>query len=791
MRKSILFLLVGLLFFTQIPKTASAQSFSDVPKSFWAYDQVEWAASKGYVKGNNGLFKPNNHLTEGQFVSMLINYFKQTNVPAAKAGEHWAQPLYNRLKGYNLPLKGYQSDAIKNTIVTRGTVAKVLAAATKGELIDEATAVQFMFDTGLSIGRDGIKTIKSYGPEEPFTRGQACTILLRMETGKLNSLHTAKEKLKTKEEIVQQFNKTKATFTGNPFLQAPAIKAPYSTGKLQSGYIKDGENAINFYRYLADLPPVQASAELNTSAQHGSVLMAKMNAVQHGFAQPADMPNAFYQKAANSLSSANLQSFYSYEHTLRSVTRNDFNSLAYAVKRWIADAEQENYSDVGHRKWVLHPALSTVGFGMAINEKDRGYTSLQVTHAADSPFGREYVAHPNKGFYPNEYFSTRESWSLSLNPDIYQAPLEKNITISMKRLSDGQTWKLTSTDKNYLNSGEFLSVDSYTGYGGAYGITFHPGKHYRAYNGEYEVTVNGLKDLQGNHKNLSYTVNFFSLLDETMKPDTNEATAASPFARNKQAVYFVESGKVYELKGGVKKKIAEVPGANANEVAATEHDLFFKAYQGGITEVYKYNFLLGKVEKFPYDSFTVDKELSVSDQYVYLGDMRFLHDGSLYQENYYPTEYYYSEDDDEGRPQIYHIGKNDAPVQLTFDKTPGKSVPLKIGDWVYYQSSDSISRFNLKTKHIEELTDSEDPMFSYKYLDGKIYYIAYYTLYRMDLDGSNKEELVDYNVDDFAVYDNQLFVLKGNTYFSDALDRYVRETKAYRADMNGGNMIEL
>jgi len=54
------------------PSESKAQTFSDVPKSFWGYEYIETAASKGFVNGMaDGTFDPDRDMTRAEFVTML------------------------------------------------------------------------------------------------------------------------------------------------------------------------------------------------------------------------------------------------------------------------------------------------------------------------------------------------------------------------------------------------------------------------------------------------------------------------------------------------------------------------------------------------------------------------------------------------------------------------------------------------------------------------------------------------------------------------------------------------
>lgn len=796
MKKVLGLLFLGISVYLYVPHQVQGQAFEDVPENFWAYQEIEWGASKGYIKGNNGKFKPNDYLTEAQFVSILIQYFEQKDIEPV-TNKHWAENHYKRLGEYNLPLKGYSNDDVKNGKVTRGTVAKVLASALSGEILTEKQSVQFMFDNGISTGRNGVKTLESYGPDEFFTRAQASTIFKRMADGQLVDLKKAIEKEKTKQEIVNMFNATKATFVGNPFQQRPSSLDSYKAGTLHAGYIQDGVNAINFARYLADLEPVIATDELNSLAQYGAVLMAANKDVAHSLPKPQGMSNEFYQKGQESLSTANILSFYLDNEMARSVTRNDQNSFVHAVDRWIGDRDKANYQNLGHRKWILYPHLKTVGLGMAYDEDESGYAALQVTHDYNSAdFEMDYVAFPNKGYFPSEYSRLNQAWSLSLNPNVFLAPDSKDVRVTVTRKSDMAKWELTKDDQSYNGTGEFLAVDNSTAFG-AYGISFYPGKHNRPFDGSYEIQVTGLKDVYGNEKPITYNIDFFSLMEELKGNSSEQIVDSSSFAKQGNVVYFVKSGGIYESdESGKVNLLVPVEQDTVTGIAVTNNNLFYHVYrESGIIELYKMELLTKKVEKVPYHSFTASEDFAVSQNYVYSEGLRLLHDGSLFN-NYMPEEYYYQAYDKNETEQIFLQKGYEDPVQLTFDKTLSKYLPEKHGDWLYYVKNyaggakSDLVRLNLTNGTSEDLTKDLE-LYTYKIIDQKIYYLNYYQLYRMNLDGTNVEQLGDFGIDDFAIFDNQLYIVKGNTYYDYSLDRYVRNTEVYYGDLEGNNFTKL
>lgn len=175
-KKSIRLLLVGVLLtvFAAGGALASAK-FNDVG-DYWATEAIKWAAEKGVVEGYpDGTFRPTNHVTEAEFAAILARYVVNTDkdfISQRQPGKHWAQSIYDELRRWELPLNGYTNDIIKDTVITRGDVARVIAAK-NGFNLDERQAVYYMYENDLSNGMiPNRMTFDSYGADQPLQRDQ-------------------------------------------------------------------------------------------------------------------------------------------------------------------------------------------------------------------------------------------------------------------------------------------------------------------------------------------------------------------------------------------------------------------------------------------------------------------------------------------------------------------------------------------------------------------------------------------------------------------------------------------
>lgn len=131
----------------------------------------------------------------------------------------------------------------------------------------------------------------------------------------------------------------------NPFVQTPNANAPYKAGKLKQDYMQGGVAMANMYRYASGLPGHLLFDEaLVNQAQHGAVLNAAHEEIDHTPVKPADMPEAFYNLGYESASSSNLAS----------LTKGYIkeNILARTVKMYMSDSDLGNIAHVDHRRWI-------------------------------------------------------------------------------------------------------------------------------------------------------------------------------------------------------------------------------------------------------------------------------------------------------------------------------------------------------------------------------------------------------------------------------------------------------
>ncbi|NLW78384.1 MAG: hypothetical protein GXY32_03095 [Ruminococcaceae bacterium] len=291
-----------------------------------------------------------------------------------------------------------------------------------------------------------------------------------------------------KKDIKKRWKSVSASGTSSIYASQPSTKAPFRAGSLTQAAQKDALNALNFCRYLSGLPAVSAQDDLTSLAQHAAVINAAQGGLSHYPARLEDMSQSFYEAAYNGSRSSNLA--YGYGTLTDTIFRG-----------WMWDEDASNIDRVGHRRWALNPGMQYTGFGQAGT-----YTAMYaIDRSREEAVDYEAIAYPAGPAFPNNLFAASTPWSISLNPKQYQAPELADIKVTLT--GGGKTWVFTKAKSKF--SGNYLNVST-EGYGSGGCIIFRP-SGVSAYSGDYTVTVEGLKDIDGAAVHINYTVNFFSL----------------------------------------------------------------------------------------------------------------------------------------------------------------------------------------------------------------------------------------------------------------------------------------
>lgn len=277
---------------------------------------------------------------------------------------------------------------------------------------------------------------------------------------------------------------------------SPSWVAPYSAGSLHREYAQQGVNVANFARFLAGVPHDLALDDaLLEQAQHGAVLLAAVGQLTHTPSKPADMDQTFYDQGLACTGSSNL-----YWSSGAGPTPEE------AVRGFLSDSDPSNVAWLGHRRWVLNPAMQRTAFGVA-----DGYLAMQVfdTSRATIPDWIR-VGWPSPGNMPLELFAADDAWSVTLNPAVYNRNQTTGIGVLLERLSSGDSWTFSSADTD--PAGRYLRIDGQMGYGVPFCVIFRaPGLVYTT-GDRFRVTLSGLVPLSAAAAStITYETTFFAL----------------------------------------------------------------------------------------------------------------------------------------------------------------------------------------------------------------------------------------------------------------------------------------
>ncbi|MCR4647757.1 MAG: CAP domain-containing protein, partial [Lachnospiraceae bacterium] len=157
----------------------------------------------------------------------------------------------------------------------------------------------------------------------------------------------------TKSEIADfiRSHPTDKAYT-NSFSSTPSTNAPYAAGRLSDDVLKDSLNRLNAYRYIAGVPSnVTLNESYNELAQAASLVNAVNGTLSHYPSQPSDMSNDLYDAGYKGAGKSNIAA--------------GMSSIGYSLDHgWMSDSDSGNIDRVGHRRWVINPKMSQVGFGL-------------------------------------------------------------------------------------------------------------------------------------------------------------------------------------------------------------------------------------------------------------------------------------------------------------------------------------------------------------------------------------------------------------------------------------------
>ena len=158
---------------------------------YWAED-FKWAVNIGIISGYpnvknpstgkyENLLKPYTNLTENQMLSILLRYFKPSELASTIANSSWYGDVnYQLATKYSLPVLGGNTaskQAIAGKDITRGNFARILASMHYGKTVSQSEAIKFLRDNGLTT----TKTNEEFKPNDSLARAHTVAFFHRYE----------------------------------------------------------------------------------------------------------------------------------------------------------------------------------------------------------------------------------------------------------------------------------------------------------------------------------------------------------------------------------------------------------------------------------------------------------------------------------------------------------------------------------------------------------------------------------------------------------------------------------
>ncbi|MCH5249931.1 MAG: InlB B-repeat-containing protein [Lachnospiraceae bacterium] len=349
----------------------------------------------------------------------------------------------------------------------------------------------------------------------------------------------------TQEEIQDFVNNYPASLTQSvTYKDEPSLKEPYSPGVLSDKTVNSALNMLNQVRYIAGLNANVTNDEEKAEKVSAGTLLNYLNgALSHTPERPKQLTGSKYDELYDK----------GYEGTSKANIAMGYTTINNAIiNGWCADDDAGNIARIGHRRWLLSPALTSVGFGMTGR-----YSAVYVSHNYWES-SQTYVAWPAQEM-PVQYFSNDYPWSVTVY-DLYWNHIGENVSVTLTREKDGKTWNFST---NGSSNGDFYT--NAEGYGSNYAIIFRPKGISISAGDVYDVSID-MSDGQGSSTALEYKVHFFNLDTSVSEPVAVKSVELQPSS------LVLSAGETSKLTYTVKPNNAKDKSVNfssSNEEVAT------------------------------------------------------------------------------------------------------------------------------------------------------------------------------------------------------------------------------
>jgi hypothetical protein len=171
--------------------------------------------------------------------------------------------------------------------------------------------------------------------------------------------------------------------------------------------------------------------------------------------------------------------------------------IVASVDAYMDDSDSGNIDRIGHRRWVLNPAMGKTGFGAGSHFS----AMYSFDNSRKDVPDYDHVSFPASGYTPHDMFRASYAWHVTVNPDHYG------------EISNDVKAAIYPTDLSLKRADQPLELDYFKinrdGFGVPNAIIFRPKGFVVRPEVLYEVVITGLKTKDGKAADLSYFVCFY------------------------------------------------------------------------------------------------------------------------------------------------------------------------------------------------------------------------------------------------------------------------------------------
>ena len=286
-----------------------------------------------------------------------------------------------------------------------------------------------------------------------------------------------------------------------PYAEEPSSEGFSAIGAVSPDKLQDALNCLNFIRWIAGVGEVRLSELYNLRCQNAALLLAANDEISHNPAQPAGMHDDLYESGLLGAQGSNLANLNWMGPDL----------LIDAVQYFVRDDGEMNLSTLGHRRWLLSPAMADTGFGLASAESGASYIAMYAVDDGNAAVPWDYVAWPAGGVFPVELMRRDLAWSLSLSSAAYDLGASRPV-VTLTEETGGASFRFDPTGGS---SDGYCRIDL-TPVGGGGCIIFRPhlegaGIDEYLQNQIWNVHVSGLVRRDGTPAEISWRSEMVSL----------------------------------------------------------------------------------------------------------------------------------------------------------------------------------------------------------------------------------------------------------------------------------------